>query len=57
MVGLEEDRTSFSTLVFLTMTLHNGAFGLTVVALWMDILRAMVPATSQHPNKFVRVLD
>lgn len=43
MVALDEDNASLSTLVFLTMTWHSGVFGPTVVALWIDILRAIVP--------------
>lgn len=46
MAGLEEETVSFSTLVFRTTTWQSGVFGPTVVALWMESLRAMVPATT-----------
>jgi hypothetical protein len=40
---------SLLKLVFFNITWHNGDFGPTVVALCMDILRAMVPvALSQY---------
>ena len=40
---VEETDVSFSALVFLMMTWQRGDFGPTVVALWIDSLRAMVP--------------
>lgn len=46
MVVLDEDVASFSTLVFLTTTWQSGVFGPTVVALWIDSLRATVPVTT-----------
>lgn len=42
-VVFNEDCVFFSRLVFLRITLHNGDFGLTVIALCMDIFRAIVP--------------
>lgn len=40
---VDETDASFRALVFLMMTWQRGDFGPTVVALWIDSLRAMVP--------------
>lgn len=45
MVAVAGDKTSFSMLVFRRIRLHNGDLGLTVVARWIEILRAIVPAS------------
>lgn len=55
MLALTEDRASFSTLVLRIMTLHNGDLGLTVIALWMDILRAIPPRTIQRLKDSARL--
>lgn len=54
MLALAEDRASFPTLVFRMMTLHNGDLGLTVIALWIETLRAIPPGTSQRLGEALR---
>lgn len=42
---VEETDASLRALVFFMITWQRGDLGPTVVALWMDSLRAMVPVT------------
>ena len=52
---VEETDASFSALVFLMMTWQRGDFGPTVVALWIDSLRAMVPVAVRHTVRKISV--